>query len=132
MSNASVATSTIVKNLVPGVAEAETLLAGAAYYAVGSDVTLPLVAPLLTAAEAVPVVGGGAAAGAFAGNAYEEAASSLGASKPVAAGAGVGGSILSGAAVGALVGAPTGIGAPIGALVGGAAGLVGYGLSKWL
>ena len=124
--------STLVKGVVPGVAEAEIGLIGAAYYASQTAATAPLVTPLLTAAEAVPIVGGGLVAGGVAGNLYENAATSLGASSTVAKGTGIGGAILTGAAVGALIGSPTGIGAPIGAVIGGAAGLIGYGLSKWL
>lgn len=122
----------LVRNTVPGVAEGEAVLVGAAYYASGSATTAPLVAPLLTAAEAVPIVGGGVVAGGVAGNLYENAATSLGASEKVAKGTGIGGAILTGAAAGAIIGSPTGIGAPIGAVIGGVAGLIGYGLSKWL
>jgi RHS repeat-associated protein len=132
MNAAGSAAGTLVRGVVPGVAETEVGLVGAAYYASQSAATAPLVTPLLTAAEAVPIVGGGLVAGGVAGNLYENAATSLGASKTTARGAGIGGAILTGAAVGALIGSPTGIGAPIGAVIGGAAGLIGYGLSKWL
>ncbi len=132
MNTAGGATGTLVKGVVPGVAEAEVGLVGAAYYASQSAATAPLVTPLLTAAEAVPIVGGGLVAGGVAGNLYENAATSLGASETTAKASGIGGAILTGAAVGALIGSPTGIGAPIGAVIGGAAGLIGYGLSKWL
>ena len=132
MNVSGTAAGNIVRGTVPGVVEAETALVGAAYYASGSAATAPLVTPLLTAAEAVPIVGGGLVAGAIGGNLYEEAATSMGASKVVAKGSGVAGAILTGAAVGALIGSPTGIGAPIGAVIGGAVGLIGYGLSQWL
>jgi len=125
-------TSAVVKNVVPGVVEAELGLLGAAYYAHKFTVTARLVSPLMTASEAVPIVGGGLVAGAIGGNLYENAARSMGAGNTVAKGSGLAGAVLTGAAVGALIGAPTGIGAPIGAVIGGVAGLVGYGLSQWL
>ena len=116
----------IVRGVVPGVAEAEAGLVGGAYYAAQSTATEFLVTPLLTTAEAVPIAGGGLVAGGVAGNLYENAATSLGASQDVAKGVGFGGAVLSGAALGAVIASPTGIGAPIGALIGGAAGAVGY------
>jgi hypothetical protein len=122
----------LTRATVPGVAEAEAGLVGAAYYASGSAVTAPLVTPLLTAAEAVPVVGAGVVAGGVGGNLYEDAATSLGASKTEAIASGAFGAVLTGAAAGALVGSPTVIGAPIGAVIGGVVGLGGYALSKWL
>lgn len=121
----------ITRAAVPGVVEAEAALTGGAYiaYATGNAA---LVTPLLTAAEAVPVVGGSLVAGAVVGNLAEAGARKLGASEDVAQGSGAVAAMLTGAGVGALIGSPTGIGAPIGAVIGGAVGLGGYYLSKWL
>jgi RHS repeat-associated protein len=132
MQSAGGTAGTLARGVVPGVAEAEVALIGGAYYASQSAVTAPLVTPLITAAEAVPVAGGGLVAGGVAGNLYENAATTLGASDTVAKTTGALGAVLTGAAVGAVIGSPTGIGAPVGAVIGGVAGLVGYGLSKWL
>ena len=122
----------VVRAAVPGVVEAEAVLVGGAYYAAGSTMTAPLVTPLLTAAEAVPIVGGSLVVGAIGGNLAEAGARKLGASDRVAEGSGAVGAMLTGAGVGALIGSPTGIGAPVGAVIGGVVGLGGYYLSKWL
>jgi RHS repeat-associated protein len=122
----------LTRAVVPGVVEAEAALVSGAYVASGYTATAPLVTPLLTAAEAVPIVGGGLVAGAVGGNLVEAGARELGASDEVAQGSGAVGAILTGAGVGALIGSPTGIGAPVGAVIGGVVGLGGYVLSKWL
>jgi hypothetical protein len=120
-----------VRGVVPGVVEAELGLQGAAYVAYTSGAPA-LVTPLMTAAEAVPIVGGSALVGGVVGNLAESGARSLGASEPVAEGTGALAAGLTGAGVGALIGSPTGIGAPVGAAVGFVAGVGGYYLSRWL
>jgi RHS repeat-associated protein len=132
MNAAGGAGSALIKGVVPGAAEAEVGLLGAAYYAAQSPLTARLAPLLVTASEAVPIAGAGFVAGVAAGSQYENAAASLGAGETVITGTGLAGAVLSGAAVGALIGAPTAIGAPIGAVIGGAAAAIGYGVSKWL
>jgi hypothetical protein len=122
----------VTRATVPGVAEAESALVGGAYLASSSSLTAPLVTPLMTAAEGVPIVGGSVVVGATVGNLAEAGAKAMGASKEVAEGTGALSAMASGAAIGALIGAPTGIGAPVGAVVGAVAGLGGYYLSKYL
>jgi len=126
------AATTMIRGLVPGVIEAETALVGGAMLASGHAATVSLVTPLLTAAEAVPIVGGSLVAGGVVGNLAEEGARSLGASESVSEASGAIAAGLTGAGVGALIGAPTGIGAPIGAAIGFVAGVGGYYLSRWL
>jgi RHS repeat-associated protein len=120
----------VTRTVVPGVAETETALMGGAYLAYTTGHTA-FVAPLMTASEAVPIVGGGLVAGAVVGNLAEGTAKSLGASQGVAEASGALAAGLTGAGVGALIGAPTGIGAPVGAAIGFVAGVAGYYLSKW-
>ena len=132
MNVAGTTAGSITKATVPGVVEAETALVGSAYVASGYTATAPLVTPLLTAAEAVPVVGGSLVAGGVVGNLAEGGARALGASERVAEESGALAAGLTGAAVGALIGSPTGIGAPVGAAIGFAAGVAGYYLSRSL
>jgi len=121
----------LTRAFVPGVVEAELGLLGGAYYAAGSQVAKVLVSPLVTASEAVPIVGAGVVAGGVIGNIVQSKLSAHGAGTAVAATGGALAAGLTGAGVGALIGAPTGIGAPMGAAVGFAAGVTGYYLSKW-
>lgn len=133
------AAANITRATVPGVVETEAALTGGAYLAYTTGHTA-LVTPLLTGAEAVPIVGGSLVAGAIVGNLAEAGtrtvARRLGASEAVAQEvgqeSGAVAAMLTGAGVGALIGAPTGIGAPVGAVIGGIVGLGGYYLSKIL
>lgn len=122
----------ITRATVPLVAETEMGLLGGAYYAAGSTSTQFLVTPLVTASEAVPIVGAGVVAGGLVGNVVQSELAAHGASAVVADTGGAISAGLTGAGVGALIGAPTGIGAPVGAVVGFAAGVTGYYLSKYL
>ncbi len=115
----------LVRNAVPGVAEAEDALRIGAVYVAGSGF-VRAAAAMETAAAAVPVVAGSAIVGAVAGNAAEAGAKALGVSNETAQKTGAVAAILTGAGTGALIGAPTGIGAPIGALIGGVVGFAGY------
>ena len=66
--------------MVPGVVEGESVLISTAMVAASNPATAGLVTPLLTAAEALPVVAGAGVIGATAGHLTRE--------EPVAAGAG--------------------------------------------
>ena len=79
-----------------------------------------MVTPLLTAAEAVPVVAGVGVVGAGAGHAARYGASQLGASQSTADTVGLGAAVLTGAALGSVIpGVGTAVGAGLGALVAG-------------
>jgi RHS repeat-associated protein len=120
----------VVRATVPGAAEAEAALAGAAVYAHGAGFTA-LGTALETGAASVPVVGGSLIIGAVLGNLAEAGATALGASRDVAEGFGAGSAALSGMAAGALIGSAFGgIGAGPGAFAGLLVGLGGYYLSK--
>ena len=131
MSSAGEALNNGARGFVPLVAETEYAL-----NAVGVEIMRQGGgAPLATmgagaafyAAKAVPVVGASAWLGAGAGGYYEEAAASMGWSKPAQKATGLGGAILTGAAVGAIAGSPVGgIGAVPGLIIGGIAGGVAY------
>jgi hypothetical protein len=81
------------RTLVPGVIEGEAALISAASVATQSTVTAPLAAPLLTAAQALPVAAGVGVAGAGAGHLTRAAAREGGASEPVASTIGFGSAI---------------------------------------
>ncbi len=104
--------------MVPGVVETEMGLTG---LAVAASTSAPaLVTPLLTAAEAVPVVAGAAVIGAGAGHLARAGASALGADEGTANTVGLGAAVLTGAAIGSVIpGVGTAVGAGIGALVAG-------------
>ena len=107
-----------VGRMVPGVVEAELGLTGAAMYASSYSLTSGLVTPLLTAAEAVPVVAGAGVLGAGAGHLARAGAEALGADQSTAVGVGLGAAVLTGAVIGsAIPGVGTAVGAGIGALV---------------
>jgi len=107
-----------VGRMVPGVVEGEMALTGAAMLA--STHAPVLVTPLLTAAEALPVVAGAAVIGAGAGHLARAGASALGADDSTATGIGLGAAVLTGAAIGSVIpGVGTAVGAGIGALVAG-------------
>ena len=107
-----------VGRMVPGVVETEAGLTGAA---MAASTTAPaLVTPLLTAAEAVPVVAGAAVLGAGAGQLARAGAAAAGADADTAAGIGLGAAVLTGAAIGSVIpGVGTAVGAGIGAVVAG-------------
>jgi RHS repeat-associated protein len=133
---------TATRALVPGVAEAETAFTVGSVYAysaaassTGAAATAYTAtgAALGTAAAYTPVVGGSLVTGAVVGNLAEAGATSLGATRVVATGAGGLAAAGSGAAVGALIGSVVpGVGTAVGAGVGALAGLGGYYLSKYL
>jgi RHS repeat-associated protein len=107
-----------VGRMVPGVVEGEMGLTGAAVLA--SSHAPGLVTPLLTAAEALPVVAGAAVIGAGVGHLVRAGASAAGADTQTANGLGLGAAILTGAAIGSVIpGVGTAVGAGIGALVAG-------------
>lgn len=109
-----------VGSVVPGVAEAETVLVGVAGVAASSPATVGLVTPLLTAAEAVPVAAGVGVVGAGVGHAARYVASEAGASTETANTIGLGAAVVTGAALGSVIpGVGTAVGAGIGALVAG-------------
>jgi hypothetical protein len=115
------ALGSVGRAVVPGVAEGELALGSAAYLAAGSQLTAPLVTPLLTAAEALPVAAGVGVVGAGAGHAARLGAAALGADEQTANVVGFGTAILVGAALGSFIpGVGTVIGAAIGAIVAGA------------
>jgi hypothetical protein len=110
-----------VGRVVPGVAEAEAGLLGLAGVAAGHSATVGLVAPLMTAAEAVPVAAGVGVVGAGTGLAVRAAAEELGASRDTANGVGLVAAVATGAALGSVIpGVGTAVGAGIGAIVAGA------------
>lgn len=114
------ATLGTIGRVVPGVVEGEAVLGSLAYAAAGHAATAPLVAPLLTAAEALPVVAGVGVVGAAAGHLARAAASEAGASQDTANGIGFGAAVLTGAALGSVIpGVGTAVGAGIGAVVAG-------------
>lgn len=105
---------------VPGVAETEAALLGGAYLASGHAASAPLVAPLMSAAETVPVVAGVGVVGALTGHAAREGATALGASSSTAETIGFGTAVATGAALGSFIpGVGTAVGAGVGALVAG-------------
>jgi RHS repeat-associated protein len=109
-----------VGKVVPGVVEGEIVLTSAAGLAAQTTVTAPLVTPLLTAAEALPVVAGVGVVGAGAGHAVRAGASALGASDQDAKVLGFEAAVLTGAVLGSVIpGVGTAVGAGIGALVAG-------------
>ncbi|HSH79930.1 MAG TPA: RHS repeat-associated core domain-containing protein, partial [Herpetosiphonaceae bacterium] len=109
-----------VGRIVPGVVEAEMGLTAAAMAASSHAATTSLVTPLLTAAEAVPVVAGAAVLGAGAGHLARAGATAVGADAGTATGIGLGAAVLTGAAIGSVIpGVGTAVGAGIGALVAG-------------
>jgi hypothetical protein len=108
-----------VGRMVPGVVEAEMGLTGLA--AVASTHAPALVTPLLTAAEAVPVIAGAAVIGAGVGQLARAGASAAGADASTSTGIGLGAAVLTGAAIGSVIpGVGTAVGAGIGALAAGA------------
>jgi hypothetical protein len=110
----------VVGRAVPGVVEGEALLFSAAAAAGSHAVTAPLAAPLLGAAEALPVVAGVGVVGAVAGHAARAGAKELGADEATADTIGLGAAVLTGAALGSVIpGVGTAVGAAIGALVAG-------------
>ena len=93
---------------------------GAAYLAAGHTATAGLVAPLMTAAEAMPVAAGVGVVGAGAGHAARALASAAGASEDTANGVGFVAAVATGAALGSVIpGVGTAVGAGIGAAVAG-------------
>ena len=101
---------------MPLVAEAEAVLIGAAGAATSSPVTAPLVAPLMTAAEALPVAAGVGVVGAGSGHLVRAGLESAGVDKSTAAGIGFGTAIATGAALGSFI---PGVGNVAGAIIGG-------------
>jgi len=82
--------------------------------------TTGLVTPLLTAAEALPVVAAAGVVGAGAGHLVRAGASAAGAGEQTANGLGLGAAVLTGAAIGSVIpGVGTAVGAGVGALVAG-------------
>ncbi|MGY0035274.1 hypothetical protein [Pedobacter sp. NJ-S-72] len=110
-----------VGRAVPFVAEAEVVLTGAAGASLMTATTAPLAAPLLAAAEALPVVAGWVAViGAGTGHIVRAVANEAGASRSTADGLGLGAAVLTGAAIGSVIpGVGTAVGAGVGALVAG-------------
>jgi RHS repeat-associated protein len=102
----------------PGVVEAEATLLSSAYVAGQFTVTQPFVTTLLTASEAVPVIGGVGVVGAGVGHLSKLAAEELGADEDTADEVGYGGAAGAGAGIGVWLGGPLGAaaGAGIGAL----------------
>jgi len=100
---------------VPGVAEGEAALMGAAYlaYNVGARA---LVSPLMTAAEALPVAAGAGVGGALAGHAVRAGLEAAGVSHETATQVGFGAAVLTGAAIGSVI---PGVGTAVGAVIGG-------------
>ncbi len=106
--------------MVPGVAETEIALGSAAMAAMSHPATVALAQPLMTAAEAVPVVAGVGIVGAATGHLARAVASEAGASPETANTVGLGAAVLTGAALGSVIpGVGTAVGAGIGALVAG-------------
>ena len=117
----SEALGSVGRTLVPGVAEGEIALTSAAYAASSSTLTAPLVTPLLTAAQALPVAAGVGVVGAGAGHAARMGAAALGASEETANVVGFETAVLTGAALGSFIpGVGTAVGAGVGAVVAGA------------
>jgi RHS repeat-associated protein len=109
-----------VGRMIPGVAEGEAALLGAAGLAASHTATVGLVAPLMTAAEALPVAAGVGVVGAGAGHLARAGASALGASQETADGVGFVAAVATGAALGSFIpGVGTAVGAGIGAIVAG-------------
>jgi RHS repeat-associated protein len=102
---------------MPMVVEAEVFLLGLAGLAAGSEYTASLVAPLVTAAEAVPVAAGVGVVGAGAGHAARYGAEELGASRAASEGIGLGAAVLTGLAFGSLI---PGVGHIAGPIIGAA------------
>jgi RHS repeat-associated protein len=107
--------------VVPGVAEGEMALMGAAGLAAGNLATVGLVAPLMTAAEALPVAAGVGVVGAGTGHLVRAGLEEAGVSHETASGIGFGAAIATGAALGTVIpGVRNVAGALIGAAVAGA------------
>jgi hypothetical protein len=105
---------------VPFVAEAEVVLMSGAGLAASHTATASLAAPLMTAAEAVPVVAGVGVVGAGAGHIARAGASYAGADAQTADTIGFGAAVVTGAALGSFIpGVGTAVGAGIGAIVAG-------------
>lgn len=93
---------------------------GAAGLAASHTATVGYVAPLMTAAEALPVAAGVGVVGAGVGHVARYGAAELGASQETANTIGLGAAVLTGAALGSVIpGVGTAVGAGIGALVAG-------------
>jgi RHS repeat-associated protein len=103
--------------VVPGVAEVEMVLIGAAGIAAGNLATVGLVAPLMTAAEALPVAAGVGVVGAGTGHLVRAGLEEAGVSHETASGIGFGAAIATGAVLGTVI---PGVGNVAGALIGAA------------
>jgi hypothetical protein len=100
---------------VPGVVEGEAALMGAAGLAAGNPLTVGLVAPLMTAAEALPVAAGVGVVGAASGHLVRAGLEEAGVDHDTASGIGFGAAIATGAALGTVI---PGVGNVAGALIG--------------
>ncbi|WP_018440979.1 SpvB/TcaC N-terminal domain-containing protein [Trinickia symbiotica] len=106
---------------IPGVVEGEAALMGAAYAAAGHAATRALVAPLMTASEALPVAAAAGVLGAGTGHVVRAGLEQAGVSHETASQVGFGAAVLTGAALGSFIpGVGTLVGAGIGALAAGA------------
>lgn len=119
-----------IGRLVPGVAEGEAALMGAAGLAAQSQLTVGLVSPLMTAAEALPVAAGVGVVGAGAGHLVRAGLEKAGVDKDVATGIGFGAAVATGAALGTLIPIP-GVGTAAGAVIGGLVAGAFYLFSLW-
>ena len=113
---------------VPFVAEGEAALMGAAGLAAQSPVTVGLVSPLMTAAEALPVAAGVGVVGAGAGHAVRVGLEKAGVDKDTATGIGFGAAVATGAALGTVI---PGVGNVAGAVIGGLVAGAFYLFSLW-
>ena len=106
----------VVGRMVPGVVEGEVVLMSTAAAASMSPATVGLVTPLMTAAQALPVVAVTGVVGAGTGQVVRDIAQRAGANQRTSEGIGLGAAMLTGAAIGSLV---PGVGSGIGAIVAG-------------
>lgn len=109
--------------IVPGVVEGEAVLLGAAGLAASSPATVGLVAPLMTAAQALPVAAGVGVVGAASGHLVRAGLEEAGVDRGAAAGIGFGAAIATGAALGTVI---PGVGNVAGAVIGAAVAGVFY------
>jgi hypothetical protein len=117
-----------IGRLVPGVVEGEAALMGAAGLAAQSSLTVGLVSPLMTAAEALPVASGVGIVGAGAGHLVRVGLEKAGVDKDTATGIGFGAAVATGAALGTVI---PGVGNVAGAVIGGLVAGAFYLFSLW-
>jgi RHS repeat-associated protein len=106
-----------IGRVVPGVVEGEAGLMGLAYMAAGNPATVGAVAPLMTAAEALPVAAGVGVVGAGTGHLVRAGLEEAGVDHDTASGIGFGAAIVTGAALGSVI---PGVGNVAGAIIGAA------------